>query len=76
MPIVPAAIERDREFLRRRRDRLRNRAPRRGAEDAEAHHKERVASMKKKVEQLRDAPEDSLQAQYRKELLDKLEAPQ
>ena len=71
-----AAIRRDREFLRRRRDQLRNRGPLRDAADAEAHREERVASMKKKVDQLSDAPEDSLQAKYRQELIDKLSAPE
>tara|TARA_R110002049_G_scaffold27321_2_gene94073 strand:- start:181532 stop:182032 length:501 start_codon:yes stop_codon:yes gene_type:complete len=70
------AIQRDREFLRERRDRLRNRTVLPGKAHAQAVAEKRIASMKKKIHQLRDAPKGSLESEYRQELIEKLDAPQ
>ena len=75
-----AAIKRDREFLRQRRDRIRRNMNRDvpGAEQAEIAKHERVQSLKKTIKQLKDAPDESLAAKYRDELKESIskETPQ
>ena len=67
------AIQRDREFLRQRRERLRQTANLPGREEAKATEKRRVASLQKKIAELHDAPKGSLEAQYREDLKKSLE---
>jgi len=64
------AIQRDREFLRARRDQLRrghNPNPP-NAQDVALAEQARIESLKETVEQLRDAPSHTLAGQYRLEL--------
>ena len=70
------AIQRDREFLRERRERLRHSGNLPGHEEAKKAELQRIDSVKKTIVTLRDAPKGSLQEQYRKDLEKSLDMPQ